>query len=90
MITAVISVDPATEVGNWAQDGDHGVDATMYAFSLEPTANGPVPAATIKIQVEGDLHGRTLSGTYTSTATSPDGQVLDQDNGTFRGPRIDA
>jgi hypothetical protein len=36
VITAVVSDDPATELGQWALDGHRNVVATFYAFETGP------------------------------------------------------
>src|SRR2546423_12406867 len=60
VITAIVSDDPATELGEWGFDSYHNVVATFYAFEVGP--NGP--EGTVTIHIKARVRGETMSGTY--------------------------
>jgi hypothetical protein len=75
--------------GTWARR-NHGFRATVWTGAAGEGPNGP-PGPVLRVQLEGNVHKGTLSGTYHLTgfdATTND--VLFEDTGTFSGQRINA
>ena len=93
-VMIVHDINPAGPpfTGTWARRSGHGFTATVWTGQSGGGPGGPPgPPPVLRVQLTGEIHKGTISGTYdVAVIDSATNATLFEDTGTFSGQHIDA
>jgi len=93
-VMIVHDINPAGPpfTGTWARRSGHGFKATVWTGQSGGGPGAPPgPPPVLRVQLMGEIHKGTISGTYDVAVLDPTtNDTLFEDTGTFSGQRINA